>query len=98
MSNSCTPVLPCVLLDAKDVSSATDRGSIDPPITIFAFATHFPTRFDCPECFVRQNLLNGPRLDREFECFEGRMILVLVKGLLFISSDASTRSIESSDT
>ena len=51
VSNSCAPVLPRVLLDAKDVASATNRGSINLPITIFAFAAYFPMSFSCPECF-----------------------------------------------
>jgi len=80
VSNSCAPVLPRVLLDAKDVASATNRGSIDPPITIFAFAGHFPMRLGCPGCFELKYLVNSPRLDREFEHFQGRMILAFRKG------------------
>ena len=80
VSNSRTPVLPPIFLDAKDVASATNRGSINPPTTIFTFAAHFPTRFGCPECFELKYLLNSPRLDRVFEQFQGRMILALRKG------------------
>src|SRR5439155_16970451 len=80
VSNSRAPVLPCVLLDAKDVASATNRGSINPPITIFAFAAHFPTSFGCPQCFELKYLLNSPHLDCEFERYQRRVILALHKG------------------
>lgn len=80
VSNSCAPVLPRVLLDTKDIASATNRGSMDPPTTICAFAAHFPMRFDCLECFELKYLFNSPCLDCKFEHFQERVILTFRKG------------------
>src|SRR5579859_1345271 len=80
VSNSHALVLPRVLFDTKHIASATNRGSLDLPTTIFAFAAHFPTSFACPECSVLKHFLNSPRLDCEFERFQGRVILALRKG------------------